>query len=100
MCVCVCVCVCMSSLVAQQIKNLMLSLLWLWLQLRCGFDSRPRNFYMPWAWPKQKNKQTNKKQKTPKQTKQNSIKMGQGLEQTFFQRRYIVSTREYVQCLS
>ena len=41
-----------SSLVAQWVKDLALLLLWLWLQLRLGFDLWPRNFCMPWAWPK------------------------------------------------
>ena len=38
-----------SSLVAQWIRDLMLSLLWLWLQLQHGFDPWPRNFCMPQA---------------------------------------------------
>ena len=50
-----------SSLVAQCVKNHMLSLLWL------GFDPLPGNFQMPWAWTKQTNKQ---KQKTSKPKKQ------------------------------
>ena len=36
----------------QWVKDLALSLLWLWLQLWCGFDPWPRNFRMPWTWPK------------------------------------------------
>ena len=35
-----------SSLMAPQIKDLALSLLWLWLLLWCGFDPWPRNFCM------------------------------------------------------
>lgn len=34
-----------SSLVVQRVKDLALSLLWLWLQLWCGFDP------MPWVQP-------------------------------------------------
>ena len=44
-----------SSLVAQQVKDLALSLLW------CRFDPWPGNFHMPWAWPK-KEKEKEKKQ--------------------------------------
>ena len=33
-----------------QVKNLVLSLLWF------GFDPWPKNFHMPWAWPKNKKK--------------------------------------------
>ena len=41
-----------SSLVAQQIKDLALSLQQLgWLQWH-GFDHWPRNFHMLWALPK------------------------------------------------
>ena len=43
-----------SALVAQQIKDLALSLPWLWSLLWLRFDPWPRNFYMPWAWPKNK----------------------------------------------
>ena len=46
-----------SSLVAQQAKDLPLSLLWLGLQLWHGFNPWPRNFHMPWAWPKENNRQ-------------------------------------------
>ena len=31
---------------AQQFKDLALSLLWVWLLLWCGFDPWPKNFYM------------------------------------------------------
>ena len=37
-----------SSLVAQQVKDLALSLLW------HGFHPRPRYFHMPQLWPKKK----------------------------------------------
>ena len=37
---------------AQQVKDLALSLLQLGLQLWCGFDPWPRNFHMWWVWPK------------------------------------------------
>ena len=36
------------------VKDLALSLLWLWLQPWCGFDPWSGNFCMLWAWPKQK----------------------------------------------
>ena len=39
-----------SSLVAQQIKDLALFLLWY------RFDPWPVNFHRPWAWPKINNK--------------------------------------------
>ena len=42
------------SFVAQWVKDLELSLLWLWLQLWSGFNSWPRNFCMPSVWQKKK----------------------------------------------
>ena len=39
---------------AQQIKDMVLSLLWLWLLLWYGFHPWPRNFCMPQAQPKKK----------------------------------------------
>ena len=42
--------------VAQWVKDLALLQLWRRLQLWLGFDSWPGNFYMPWVWPKKKNK--------------------------------------------
>ena len=42
----------MSSLVAQQVKDPALSLLWLWLWHR--FDPWPGNFLMPQVWPGKK----------------------------------------------
>ena len=41
-----------SSLVAQQAKDLALSLLWLESLWRCGCDPWPRNFCMPWVQTK------------------------------------------------
>ena len=38
-----------SSLVVQQVKDLMLSLLW------HGFGPWLGNFLMPWMWPRNKN---------------------------------------------
>ena len=35
-----------SSQVAQQVKDLVLLLLWLWLLLQCGFQSWPGNLCM------------------------------------------------------
>ena len=34
----------------QWVKDLALSLLWLWLQLLLGFSPWPGNFCMPQAW--------------------------------------------------
>ena len=58
-----------SSLVAQQVKDLALSLLWLWLLLWHRFDPGPRNFYVLWGQAKNKchnnqNKNKNKGKKT------------------------------------
>ena len=41
---------------AQQVKDLALSLLWLWLPLWHRFNPWARNFCMPWARPKKKKK--------------------------------------------
>ena len=41
-----------SSRVAQWVKDLALSLLWLGLLLWCRFDPWPGNFCRPWVWPK------------------------------------------------
>ena len=46
----------MSSFMTQQVKDLALLLLWLWLQLWQGFSPRSRNFHMPKVWPKKKKK--------------------------------------------
>ena len=43
-----------SSLVAQQVKDLVLSLQWLGLLLWHGFDPWPENFYILWAQQKKK----------------------------------------------
>ena len=45
-----------SSLVAQGVKDLVVSLLWLRSLLWYVFDRWPRNFPMPWVWPKKKKK--------------------------------------------
>ena len=50
-----------SSVLAQQDKDLVLSLPWLELLLWHGFDPRPRNLDVPWQ--QQKNPQNNKKVK-------------------------------------
>ena len=39
---------------AQQVKDLVWSLLWLWLLLDLGSDPWLENFRMLWAWPKKK----------------------------------------------
>ena len=44
-----------SSLVAQQVKDLAWSLLWLGLLLWLGFDPWPGNFHMAQAQPTEKN---------------------------------------------
>ena len=41
-----------SSLVVQQVKDPVLSLLWLVSPLWHGFDPWPRNFHILWVWPK------------------------------------------------
>ena len=41
-----------SYLVAQWVKDLVLSQLWLWLLLWHGFDTWPWNFPTLWVWPK------------------------------------------------
>ena len=46
----------LSSLVAQQAKYQVLSLLWLGSLLWCGFDAWPGNFCMLPAQPKEKEK--------------------------------------------
>ena len=51
-----------SSLVAKQVKDPVLPLLWLWLQLWCRFDPWPRNFHMLWGVAKKT--KTKQKQKT------------------------------------
>ena len=45
---------------AQQVKDLALSLLWLRLLLWHGFDPRPRVSCIPWAQPKKKKKKGNR----------------------------------------
>ena len=47
---------------AQWVKDLALSLLWLWLLLWLGFDPWPGNFHMLQVWPK--NKRQKQKQKS------------------------------------
>ena len=39
----------------QQVKDLVVSLLWLGSLLWCGLDPWPGNFHMPWAWRQNKN---------------------------------------------
>ena len=45
-----------SSLVAQWVKDMALSLEWLGSLLWLGFDPWPRNFHVSQAWPKKKKK--------------------------------------------
>ena len=51
-----------SSLITQQVKDLVLLLQWLRLLLWHRFYPWPRNFHMPQVWTKNKNKQTKKTQ--------------------------------------
>ena len=48
------------SQVAQQVKYLPLSLQWLRLLLRLGFDPWLGNFRMPWVQPKRQKKRKEK----------------------------------------
>ena len=50
-------------LMAQQVKDLELTLLWLWLQLRCEFDPWPRNFCVQQVQPFEKKKKRKRKRK-------------------------------------
>ena len=45
-----------SSFVAQGVKDLVLSLLCIWLQLWHSFNPWLGNFHMLWAWPEKKKK--------------------------------------------
>ena len=47
-----------SFLVAQRVKDLALSLLWLRLLLWHGFSSWPGNFCTQWSWPKRERQRT------------------------------------------
>ena len=49
-----------SSLLAQWIKDPVLSLQWLRLLLWYRFDPWPRNFCMPWVWSKKREKTSTK----------------------------------------
>ena len=48
----------------KQVKDMVLSLLWLRLLLWHRFDPWPRNFHMPGELPKKTKKKKQKKQKT------------------------------------
>ena len=50
------------SLAIQQVKYLVLSLQWFGVLLWLRFDSWPGNFHIPWAWPKNKNREKASKQ--------------------------------------
>ena len=50
-----------SSLVAQQVKDLALSVQHLGSLLWNGFDPWPGNFHMSWMWPPPKKKKTESK---------------------------------------
>ena len=64
---------CQSSLVAPLVKDLVLSLLWIWLLLCLGFSSWPQNFLVSWAQPKTKQNKTKKPHKQTKNNKKNTI---------------------------
>ena len=51
---------------AQQVRNPLLSLWWLWLQLWHRFDPWLGNFYMLWAWLKTKKHNNNKSSRITK----------------------------------
>ena len=55
-----------SSLVAQWVKDLALSLLWLGSLMWCGFHPWPGNFCTLWEQPKKKKKKKEKKEKEKK----------------------------------
>ena len=61
-----------SSLVVQQIKDLVLSLLWLWLQLWHGFSPWLKNFCMLLAQQNKKQNRTKKREKNAF-SEQNSV---------------------------
>ena len=49
-----------SSLVAQQVKDPLLSLGWFRSLLWYGFNPWPRNFHMPWTWTKKREREREK----------------------------------------
>ena len=51
---------------AQWVKDLALSLLWLGSRLWGRFGLWPRNFHMPWVWPKKRKKKKEKKREKNK----------------------------------
>ena len=51
-----------SSLVAQQVKDSALSLLWLRLLQWHRFDPWPQNFHVPWARPRGKKKKKKRRE--------------------------------------
>ena len=48
---------------AQQVKDMVLSLLWFRSVLWCGFSPWPGNFHMLWVWQKKKKKKKRKERK-------------------------------------
>ena len=64
-----------SSLMMQWVKDQALLLQWPGLLLWLRFNPWPRNFQMPWAWPKT-NKQTNKQNKQKTSNNASSQKKG------------------------
>ena len=58
---------------AQQVKDLALSLQQLRSLICPGFDPWPRNFHLPWVWPKSKNKNKNKNKDKQNKTRKNKI---------------------------
>ena len=50
------VCLCGVASLTQWARDLALSQQWPRLKLHLGLDPWPRNFHMPWVWPKKKKK--------------------------------------------
>ena len=72
-----------NPLVAQQVKNLALSLQWLRSLLWCRFEPRPRNFPMPWCGQGKKKQQQQKRQKKKKRKKWKAV-LSQALPLTLY----------------
>ena len=61
---------------AEQVKDLILSLFWLGTLLWCRFDPWTGNFCMLWAWPqKKKRKKERRKKKERKKKKKEKEKI-------------------------
>ena len=60
---------------AQEVKDIALSLLWLWLQLWCGFSPWPGNFCMVRTRQKKKRKKERKKKNKNKSYSLNGVNL-------------------------